>query len=349
MVTLKTQQKIFLLCLLSLPFLITSCGVPSYNYHPYASDGKVAHNIPLSGSRSKTDTIIWFEKSGIEIQAKAYWEAENQVSVYMSFLVPEGKVVIFENRTVASMMGDKVFASSNFSYGNERIRNESGFSSLSYYIQKFMSDLPMTGRKGRNAYFWYETPLSVPDSRTFVIRLPNILVDDVKVQLPLISFTQKDEKTERIFDPIELLKLAYRRQASSIGRRIALQKALDVSNGGRDLDKYTLSTLYLEYGRTCSRRNLEMEERYYRKSLDISERFDYNAISIACYYNISTIYFDKRDSETTCKYLRKAVMLLKELKTEPIKPPHGFPGIDLNFIKQNIPIISKLMKCDVSL
>lgn len=179
---------------LFLAILLSACAPMTVEfYRPHALDGKV-----VNAYCPPVESFILIENNGVITSTKASLSAENQVSVIIGFEVPEGRVVILENENVASMIEDRIFASSVLSGRVWISRGHTG---------EFQTDSPMIGKTEKrflwpgtlygqtdHAYFWFSTLLSVPDTATFVLRLPNISVNDIKVQLPLVRFT-RDKKS----------------------------------------------------------------------------------------------------------------------------------------------------------
>jgi len=159
----------------------------------------------------------------------------------------------------------------------------------------------------------------------------------------------------RTSDPVELIEIARLRMdyGRPIGARTALQKALDESNNGQDLDKYTLARIYTGLGTTyLGMKNIALEEDYYRKSLEISEKLGYQAISIDNYYNLADVYFRKKDNATACVYLSKVRNHYKNLEMEPRDPPFGYGknGSEFleSFLKPKVKDFSAQLQCDFS-
>lgn len=174
-------------------------------YRPTAPEGKIAQAFC-----PPVESIIIIEINGVIISTRASyssvnWIGEraypstNKIEVTIGFEVPEGRTVALENQKIASMLDDKIIDSQDLlgrtwvSRGHTEI-----FETTSPMIGKvekriFWPHAPYSGSTD-NSYYWFSAKIFVPQTETFIIKLPDFLVNDLKVEPPLISFTI-DEST----------------------------------------------------------------------------------------------------------------------------------------------------------
>lgn len=174
---------------------MTACApMTTTFYRPTAPVGKVVHAFC-----PPVESVITIESNGVIMSTRASYFSANWIGVTVGFEVPEGRTVILENQKIASVQGDKIYDSQDLL---GRIWVSRGHTGI------FKTTSPMVGKGGKkifwprapysgstdNSYYWFSAKISVPQTEAFVIKLPDFLVNDLKVEPPLISFTI-DEST----------------------------------------------------------------------------------------------------------------------------------------------------------
>ena len=183
--------KIFMV--LPLLIMLSQCAPMTTNFYlPEAVGGKVveAHCPPV-------ESFILFEKQGVIIGCQASSKTFDKISITVTFEVPEGKVVALKGNKIYSLENDKVFSNATL---EGRIWVSMGKTA------EFPVDSLMMGKTEwkilkqvtlysttKHAYYIFSATLTVPDPDYFVLRMPDIQVNEIHVVLPKVKFVRSSK------------------------------------------------------------------------------------------------------------------------------------------------------------
>ena len=188
--------NISFLAILLLALLTVACYPGTISYlHPSALEGKLvsAHCPPAK-------SVLLFEKQGVVVgvRATASFSREDQVDVAITFEVPEDKTVQLIDNHIEAYVGSQKISEAKLSVLVWKSRFKTAdFSPDSPLIGKterslFFEQVTMYGTT-EHAYYIFKTSLTVPESETFMLKMPGFLVDNVKVELPIVKFMKTEE------------------------------------------------------------------------------------------------------------------------------------------------------------
>ena len=162
-------------------------------FRPEATGGRVvgAHCPPLK-------SFILFERNDVIVGVRALESPIGQVSITVTFEVPQNTTVALKEQTIAVILDGKDF-STNALTGRHWIS--------AAHTAKLPENSPMVGKTKKSwffdqitlygttehAYFFFKATLDIKDPDVFEIRLPTLQINGVEVKIPVIKF-KRDSK-----------------------------------------------------------------------------------------------------------------------------------------------------------
>jgi hypothetical protein len=138
--------------------------------------------------------MLLFDQDGVVVGARVSWW-EEQLSISMTFEVPEGRTVNLLSGLVEVQGPEGVVASGDLT-GYLKV----GMGATT----DFPPDLPLVGKTQRwrvrpfkqvthygttnRAFFWFSTTIGIPESNRFAVALPAFKINGVELELPEIEF-----------------------------------------------------------------------------------------------------------------------------------------------------------------
>jgi len=175
--------------------LMTGClvNIPTTFYRPAAPEGTV-----VRGMQPRTNSVILFERQDVIVGVNTTYDNKNQLYVSISFEIPNDKVVQLMEHTVEVSVASKEMRKRELS---GKIWTGTG------RTKDFPLNAPMVGRddgwsfgtaKGYGntkyaAFFFKALLFAAPEAKTFKIKMPRFLVNNIASELPIIEFTLDSE------------------------------------------------------------------------------------------------------------------------------------------------------------